>query len=121
MTSTQPFNARNGEVQQAIPVLDNDSYGLDDKNEPSMEKDDVSTKDLGPTSNDHNRGLGFLGPHHSKSIGNDDNVKILRPPIVWDEGMAGFLDSFGKRLRSVFSRRMVLSLLVRSLYELSER
>ena len=36
---------------------------------------------------------------------------VLRPPIVWTSFPA-FSDSLGLRLRSVFSRRLVLSLLV---------
>lgn len=44
---------------------------------------------------------------------NNSKTNLLRPPIVWNDGLCGFWESFVDRLQSVFSRRMVLSLLVR--------
>ncbi len=40
-------------------------------------------------------------------------VVVARPPVIWDKGWDVFVASFGARLRAVFSRRLVLSLLVR--------
>ncbi|KAG9037532.1 hypothetical protein FRB95_005114 [Tulasnella sp. JGI-2019a] len=109
--ATAHTQARDAELRQAIPVLDDTPYEPDDKKDF---KDDDGV--------DNNRDSGSLKPNHSHSIGNNNNnidIKVLRPPIVWDEGLVGFLESFSRRLKSVFSRRMLLSLLAGQLVSLA--
>ncbi|KAG8861475.1 hypothetical protein FRB96_002924 [Tulasnella sp. 330] len=112
-SADQPFNtAHDAELRQSIPVLDDNTYGLDDKKDPSIDKADADAKG-------DNRDSGSLKAHQSNSIRNNDHVRLRRPPIIWDEGMDAFLESFWRRLRSVFSRRMVLSLLAGQLVSLA--
>ncbi|KAG8942705.1 hypothetical protein FRC04_003535 [Tulasnella sp. 424] len=52
------------------------------------------------------------GSHEGRAI------PPTRPPIIWNEGFGTFFKSFGERWRSVFDRRLVLSLLAGQLVSL---
>lgn len=57
----------------------------------------------------------------SASAVSREHVPQMRPPVVWSQGWGTFKQTLGDRLKSVFSRRLVLSLLVRRMVRYSER
>jgi len=97
---TQPrlaTQASDLDFRQSIPTLDASANRTLMLDVTDLEKPDV--KDAA------------LSRSQESSIPVEHPVRVERPQIVWNSGYDAFRESLEKRLRSVFSKRMVLSLL----------
>lgn len=92
------------DIQQTLPALPRRSLDAADRVDEKYPDDRKSIEKSDPASVE---GV-------EVSDGSDANRPIVptRPPIVWNEGVGGFFKSFGARVKSIFDRRFVFSLLV---------